>query len=72
MSELFEINELPEGEFPMILNIIDQYQQKDPCLTDKLKCDKYKGGYFCGVRNTNFNLIPCKEYLLFHQKSKYT
>ena len=37
VSEMFDIEKLPEGTFTITINIIDQYQQKDPFLTTKIK-----------------------------------
>ena len=35
MSEINDIDELPEGVFPISLKIIDQYQRKFPILMAK-------------------------------------
>ena len=35
MSELYDIEELPEGTFPLSLKLRDSYQQEDPFLTEK-------------------------------------
>ena len=37
MSEINDIDVLPEGIFPVNLEIIDQYQHKDPSLMYKYK-----------------------------------
>ena len=34
MSELYNIDEFPEGTFPVSLNIIDHYQREDPILSE--------------------------------------
>ena len=36
MSELYDIDEIPEGTFPLSFNIIDRYQQEYPVLLEKL------------------------------------
>ena len=38
MSELFNINGITEGKFPLSFQTIDCYQQEYPILTKKLKC----------------------------------
>ena len=40
MSELYKIEELPEGTFPLSFNLLERYQREDPFLTEKLKCAK--------------------------------
>ena len=52
MSELYVINELPEGTFLLLFNIIDRYQQEYPVLLEKLNYAEYKQGSFRGGRNT--------------------
>ena len=42
MSEINDINELPEGIFPIHLKTIDRYQQKDPRVLSKYKNRTYK------------------------------
>ena len=41
MSELYDIDELPDVTFPLSFNLIDRYQREDPFLTEKLKFTKY-------------------------------
>ena len=52
MSELYGIDELPDSTFPLYFKLIYHYQQEYTFLPEKLKCAKYKKGYFRGVRNT--------------------
>ena len=52
MSGLYDINKLPEGNFPLSFKIMDLYQHKDPYLQAKLKSAKYQNGYLCGDFNT--------------------
>ena len=42
MSELYGINELPYGAFPINFKLIDFYQWEEPLPSEKLKCAKYK------------------------------
>ena len=67
MSELYHIEELPEGTFPLLLNFIDRYQQGDPFLTEKLKCKKYTKGSFCGGQNT-IELVTYEDKIVIPQK----
>ena len=52
MSELYDIEELPEGNFPLSFKLIGRYQRKDPIPTKKITRAEYKKGYFRGSRNT--------------------
>ena len=54
------MNEILEGNFPIIFNIIEIYQYQYTDLTDNLKFIKYKRGYFLGVLNIYINLITFK------------
>ena len=48
MSELYIIDELPDGIFPLSLEIIDRYQREDILLQEKLNFAEYQKDYFCG------------------------
>ena len=37
MSELYNIEELPEGKFPLSFFLIDRYQKEAPFRSEKLK-----------------------------------
>ena len=52
MSELYDIEELPEGMFPLSFNLVYRYQRKYPILTEKQTCLEYATGSFHGVRST--------------------
>ena len=41
MSELYDIEKLPEGMFPLSFKDIDRYQREDPFLTEELKCAEF-------------------------------
>ena len=60
MSEIYDIEELPEGTFPLSFNLIDRYQREEPFLTGKIKCAEFTNGYFRGGRNT-IDLITYKD-----------
>ena len=51
VSELYDIEELPEGKFTLSFKIIDRYQREELMLTEKLTCAEYKKGSFRGGRN---------------------
>ena len=38
MSELYDIEELPEGTFSLSLNLIDRFRREDPFPTENIKC----------------------------------
>ena len=57
MSEIDNIEELPEGVFSINLKIIDQYQFKYLSIMAKYNTSKYKTGYFRGEMIIYFNLI---------------
>ena len=67
MSNCYEIIELSEGSFITTFNIINQYQWKDPCMTEKLKCENYQTGYFCWHMNT-IQIIMHKDKMVIPQK----
>ena len=67
MSELYDIEELPDGTVPLSFNIIDRYQWEDPFLTEKLNWAKYKKGYFRRDRNT-IELVAYKNKITISQK----
>ena len=50
MSEIYDIKELPDGTFPLLLNLIDRYQRENYFLSEKLKRAKYKRVPFVEAR----------------------
>ena len=60
VSEINAIYEIYQSTFPIIFNIIDQYQRKYPGIKAKLKCKTYQCGSFHGGINDNFKPITCK------------
>ena len=64
MSEINDIEELPEGTFPIKLKLIQKYQQVEPSIIAKYNNGIYHKGYFRGVSNIYLNLITCK-YKIF-------
>ena len=67
MSELYGINELPEGTFVLSFTLIDRYKRKYPLLPENLKCAKYKKGSFRGSRNTTL-IVTYKDKIVIPQK----
>ena len=65
MSEIYDIDKLPEGNFPLSLKLIYFYQLEYCCLQAKLTCAKYQRGYFCGDRDTI-------ELLTYENKNRYS
>ena len=61
MSEINDIEELPEGNFPINLKPIKKYQQSEPSLMAKYKYGTYHKGYFGGGSNIYLKLITCKD-----------
>ena len=70
VSEINDTEEIPEGNFPINLKLIQRYQLSEPSITSKYEDGKYHKGYFRGVSNMYISLIMCKEILLFCQYSK--
>ena len=64
MSEINNIEELPEVIFPNNLRLIDQYQRNDPIPMAKYCKHIYRNGSFHGISNINLNLIICR-YQIF-------
>ena len=67
MPELYDIEEMPEGTFPLYFNLIDRYHQEDPFLTEELKWAEFTKGYFRVGRST-IDLITYKYKRVIPQK----
>ena len=67
MPDLYDIEELPEGTFPLSFNLIDRCQREDPFLTEKLKCKQFTRGSFRGGQNTIY-LKTYKDKIVIRQK----
>ena len=67
MLELYDINELPEGTFPLSFNIINRYQREDLVLSEKLNSAEYKKGSFRGGQNT-IKIGTYKDKIFISQK----
>ena len=64
MSEINDIEEIPEDVFPIHLTLIDHYEQKQPILMAKYNECIYKTGYICEVSNINLILIVCRDNIV--------
>ena len=60
MSEINNIEEIPEGDFPINLKLIQKYQRLEPSILAKYKNDMYQEGSFRGGSNIDLILITCK------------
>ena len=65
--EMYDIEELPIGKFPIIFKTINHYQQEYPTIKANLLSAKYKKGYFPGGRNY-INLVTHKDKIVIIQK----
>ena len=55
MLEINDIEELPEGNFPMNLKLIQKYQRSKPTIRDKYKNGTYHKCYFLGGSNIDLS-----------------
>ena len=60
MSQINNIEELPEGTFPINLKLIQKYQRMEPSIKSKYKDGTYHKVSFRGGINKNIKLITCK------------
>ena len=68
MSEIYDIEGLPEGSFPIKLKLIQKYQRMEPSIIAKYKTDTYQEGYYRGGSNIYLKLITCKDKILIPSK----
>ena len=68
VSEINDIEEIPEGTFPMSLKLIAKYQRSEPSLMSKYEDGKYHKGYFCGGSNSDPSLRRCKDKIVIPSK----
>ena len=64
MSEINDIEEIPEGTFPINLKITHEYQGVESSITAKYKDGTYHKGSFRGVVNIDIKLITCKDKIV--------
>ena len=61
MSEINDIEELPEVNFSINLRLIQKYQRLEPSIIAKYKTGTYQEVSFCGGINIDLSLITCKD-----------
>ena len=64
MPEINDNEEIPEGNFPINLRLIKEYQWTEPSLMDKYKDGTYHKGSFCGGSNIDINLLMCEDKIV--------
>ena len=71
IPELYSIKEIPDGTFPLSLNLKYRYHLEDNLLMEKLNCTEYQTGYFRGGQNT-IELVTYKDKIFIpRQLQKY-
>ena len=68
VSEIIDIEELPEGTFTINLKLIQKYKRQEPSIIAKYKYSKYHKGYFHGNSNTDIKLIMFKDKIVIPSK----
>ena len=68
MSEINDIEELPEGTFPINLKLIAKRRRQETIIIAKYKYGTYYKGFFSGVINIDVNLITCKVKIVIPSK----
>ena len=68
MSEISDVKEIPEGDFPINLRLIQRHQWAEPSLTAKNKGGKYQKGYFREGSNKNLSLITHEDKIVITSK----
>ena len=64
MQEINDIEEIPEGNFPVGFKLIQRHQRAEPSLMDKYKYITYHKVYFRGGINDDLSLIICKDKIV--------
>ena len=68
VSEINDIEELPESTFPINLKLIQNFQRQQPSIRAKYKNGTCHQGYFRGVSNIYLRLIACKDKIFIPSK----
>ena len=68
MSEINDIKEMPEGNFPINLKLITKYQRTEPSLMAKYEDGTHHKGFFGGGINIDLSLITCKDKIVIPSK----
>ena len=64
MSEINDIEELPEGTFPINIKLIVKHQRQEPSMSAKYKNGKYHKGYLHEGSNIDISLITRKDKIV--------
>ena len=64
MSDINNLEGIPEGTFPFNLTLIRKYQCTEHSLMAKYEDGTYHKGYFRGGSNIYLNLITCEVQIL--------
>ena len=68
MSKINDIEELPKGNFPIRLILIQKYQWSEPSIKAKYKYGMYHKGYFHQGSNIDPKLITCNYKIVIPSK----
>ena len=68
MSEINDIEEIPEGNFPINLKLIQKHQRTEASITAKYKDGTYHKDYLLGVSIIYLKLITCKDKIVIPPK----
>ena len=68
MSEINDIEELPEDTFLINLKLIQKYQRLEPSMIAKYKNGTYHKGCFHGGSNIYINLTTCEVNIVILSK----
>ena len=68
VPEINDIEEIPEGTFPINLKLFKKYQWSEPILMAKYQDGTCHKGYFYGESNIDINLIKCKDQIFIPSK----
>ena len=68
VSEINDIEEIPEGTFSIDLKLIKTYQRLEPSITAKYKYGTCQQGYLHGVSNIDIKVITCKDKIVIPSK----
>ena len=64
MSEIYDIEEIPEGSYLIILKLIAKYKWSQPIIMAKYEDGMYHKGSFHGGSNSYINLIMYEDRIV--------
>ena len=64
MSEINDIEEIPEFTFTIYIKLIQEHQREEPSITDKYKYGTYHTVSFRGGSNIDLKIITCKDKIV--------